>query len=263
VNEADGRFAGDRGCGDIHEPMVSEPAGRTVRGLLFGSVAECYERYRLDYPNELVDIVLRYAGRPVRTALEVGAGTGKATRLFASRGIEVTALEPDADMAHVSTFEEFRIESRFDLVYAAAAWHWTSPVTRWARAVELLVPGGVLVLFGRPAELKDPDLFAAVEEIEKRVLLGDDPVEVHPWSIEEMAAADGLADVEQRDLPYVATTTAEEFVGRLATVSAYLKLSPDQRAGALRQVRAILPDQVDIDATVQLSLARRVDQSVS
>jgi hypothetical protein len=118
-------------------------------------------------------------------------------------------------------------------------------------------------LFGRPAELKDPDLFAAVEEIEKRVLLGDDPVEVHPWSIEEMAAADGLADVEQRDLPYVATTTAEEFVGRLATVSAYLKLSPDQRAGALRQVRAILPDQVDIDATVQLSLARRVDQSVS
>jgi SAM-dependent methyltransferase len=277
VNEADGRFAGDRGCGDIHEPMASDPSGKSVRGLLFGSVAECYERYRLDYPNELVDTVLRYAGRPVRTALEVGAGTGKATRLFASRGIEVTALEPDADMAHVldratrglpvrpvvSTFEEFRIESRFDLVYAAAAWHWTSPVARWARAVELLAPGGVLVLFGRPAELKDPDLFAAVEEIEKRVLLGDDPVEVHPWSIEEMAAADGLADVEQRDLPCVATTTAEEFVGRLATVSAYLKLSPEQRAGALRQVRAILPDQVDIDATVQLSLARRVDQSVS
>jgi hypothetical protein len=88
-------------------------------------------------PNELVDIVLRDAGRPVCTALEVGAGTAKATRLFAWHGIEVTALEPDAEMSDVlatvtlglpvwplvSTSEEFRTESRSDLVYAAAAWH--------------------------------------------------------------------------------------------------------------------------------------------
>ena len=77
----------------VTEP--SQPSGKSVRGLLFGSVAERYERYRLDYPNELVDTVLRYARRPVCTALEVGAGTGKATRPFAARGIEVTALEPD------------------------------------------------------------------------------------------------------------------------------------------------------------------------
>jgi len=69
--------------------------------LSFGSVAELYERYRLDYPGEIVDAVVRHAGRPVRSALEVGAGTGKATRLFASRGIEVTALEPNAAMARV------------------------------------------------------------------------------------------------------------------------------------------------------------------
>jgi SAM-dependent methyltransferase len=254
----------------VTEP--SEPAGKSGRGLLFGSVADCYERYRLDYPDEVVDIVLRYARRPVCTALEVGAGTGKATRLFGSRGIEVTALEPDADMARVlvraaqglpvrpviTTFEAFRTESRFDLVYAAAAWHWTSPVTRWAKAVELLVLGGALVLFGRPAELKNPDLFAAVDEIEKRVLPRHDAVDVHAWSIEDMATADGLADVEQHDVPCVATTTADDFVGRLATVSAYLELSPQQRAQALRQVRAVLPDQVEIDTTAKLSLARRV-----
>jgi SAM-dependent methyltransferase len=280
LSEADGRFAGSQERGAIHEAMVTEPnqpTGTSIRGLLFGSVAERYERYRLDYPDELVDTVLRYAGRPVCSALEVGAGTGKATRPFAARGIEVTAIEPDADMAKVlarvthelpvrpvvTTFEHFRSESRFDLVYAAAAWHWTSPATRWAHAVELLVDGGVLALFGAPAELKDPELSAAVDEIEKRVLPEDDPVDVHPWSIEEMAAIDGVGDVEHRELGYVATTTAAAFVGRLATVSAYLQLAPEQRADALRQVRAVLPDQVDIDATVQLSLARRVDRSVS
>ncbi|MEU9109242.1 class I SAM-dependent methyltransferase [Streptomyces xanthophaeus] len=35
---------------------------------------------------------------PVRTALEIGAGTGKATRLFARDGIAVTATEPDRAM---------------------------------------------------------------------------------------------------------------------------------------------------------------------
>ena len=253
----------------VTEP--NEPSAPPVRGRLFGSVAQSYERYRLAYPDELVDLVLGYAQRPVHTALEVGAGTGKATRLFASHGIQVTAVEPDADMARVlhqstrglpvnsvvTTFEQFRTESRFDAVYAAAAWHWTSPQTRWSQAVELLVPGGVLVLFGRPADLRHPDLFAAVDQIEKVLLAGHD-VDVYPWSVEEMAAVDGLGDVEQRQLPCVATTAADEFVARLATVSAYLKLAPDRRDEALRRVRAVLPDQVEIDTTVQVALARRV-----
>jgi SAM-dependent methyltransferase len=253
----------------------SQPFESSVRGLLFGSVAERYERYRLDYPNDLVDIVLGYAGWPLHAALEVGAGTGKATRLFAARGIEVTALEPDANMAMVlartthglpvspvvTTFEDFRSESRFDLVYAAAAWHWTNPATRWAQAVELLVPGGVLALFGGPPELKDPDLFAVVDQIEKGALPQDDLTDQYPWSTEQMGAADGLGSAEQHHLTRVVTTTAEDFLGRLATVSAYLKLAPERRAEVLREVRAVLPDNVELDATVHVSLARRVDHS--
>ena len=241
-----------------------------MRGLSFGSVAERYERYRLDYPDELVDAILQYAGRPVRSALEVGAGTGKATRLFASRGMDVTALEPDAEMARVlgrttrrlpvqlvtTTFETFDTARRFELVYAAASWHWTDPATRWTRAVELLVPGGVLALFGRPSEPQDPNLRAAVEEIEKQVLR-DDETATQPRWIHEVSAVDGLTDSVQRELPCVVPTTAADFLGRLGTVSAYLMLTPQARAEALRRVRAVLPDRFDLDATVRLSLARR------
>ncbi len=247
-----------------------QPAG-LLRSLSFGSVANQYEQYRPNYPDRLVDAVVQYAERPIRSALEVGAGTGKATRPIASRGVEVTALEPDIEMASVleattrempveplvTTFEQFATARQFDLVYAAAAWHWTDPATRWDRAVELLVPGGVLALFGTPAELKDPDLFAAVNEIEKQVLPDDDPSVVHPWSLEEMASVHGLVDTVQQDLPFSVTTTATDFVGRLSTVSAYLMLSSQARADALRRIHAALPDRFDIDATVQLSLARR------
>jgi len=253
----------------------TDPLRSSVRGLLFGSVADRYERYRAGYPSGVLDTIVGYAGRPLRTALEVGAGTGKATRAFAGHGIEVTALEPDADMAKVlattteglpvrpviTTFEGFATDDHFDLVFAAAAWHWTRPAIRWARAVELLVADGVLALFGAPGELTDPSLFAAVDEIEKRMLDGDNPAEVHPWSLQEMAAAAGLGDVRRYELPSVTRATAGDFVGRLATLSAYLKLAAEQREDALSQVRSVLPDHVEIDTTVQISLGRRTDQS--
>ena len=84
------------------EQQASTRPMSRVRALMFGSVAERYERYRLDYPTELVDTVLAYAGRPVGTALEVGAGTGKATRPIATRGIEVIAQKQGADPAAVA-----------------------------------------------------------------------------------------------------------------------------------------------------------------
>lgn len=99
----------------------------------------------------------------------------------------------------------------------------------------------MLALFRSPAELTDPDLFAAVDEIEKQVLAEDDASVVHPWSLEEMASA-GFVDITQQDLPCLVTTTATDFVGRLATVSAYLMLSPGERADALRQIRAVLDE---------------------
>ena len=210
--------------------------------------------------------MLAYAGRPVRTALEVGAGTGKATRLFAARGIEVTAVEPDPEMAGVlrrttsglpvttvvTTYERVSPDGRFDLLYAAAAWHWTDPATRWSRAVDLLVPGGVVALFGRPGELCDPGLAAAVAQVEQAVLPPDDTLP--RWSIRDAA---GLTDAVELDLPATEELTADDHLGRLATVSAYLTLEPRLRAATLQQVRAVLPERVVVDRTVRLALARR------
>ena len=49
--------------------------------LSFGAIAEAYGRFRPGYPPELFDLVMTYAGRPVGTVPEIGAGTGKATHL--------------------------------------------------------------------------------------------------------------------------------------------------------------------------------------
>ncbi|MFC7483505.1 class I SAM-dependent methyltransferase [Luedemannella flava] len=149
--------------------------GMSARALSFGAVAKGYERFRPGYPEELFNLVMTYAGRPVRTALEIGAGTGKATRLFARGGVAVTATEPDEAMLaelreHVptawtvrATFEELQPGVTYGLVYAAAALHWTSPAGRWARVAALLEPGGVFASFGGPVALADPAVEEAVE----------------------------------------------------------------------------------------------------
>ena len=249
----------------------------TPRGLLFGAAAESYERFRLGYPDEVVDRTLAYAGRPVRTALEVGSGTGKATRAFASRGIQITALEPDPNMFTVLQRESIAmpvtpVHTRFeeydgppvDLVYAAAAWHWTDPDTRWDRVARLLVAEGVVASFGSPMSLVDARLRAAVEEA-RRPYLSDDsyaPPDAGPgdglrWPASELEGCGLFGDVVDLVLPREVVVPQKEYVGYLSTVSAYLQLTVRQRQEVLMRIAEVLPEQVRLDGGVRLCLARK------
>ena len=53
----------------------------------FDQVASVYRASRPDYPEALIDDVLSYAKlKPTNNILEVGCGTGQATKSFAPRG---------------------------------------------------------------------------------------------------------------------------------------------------------------------------------
>ena len=66
---------------------------------IFGEDPSLYERFRPGYPRELMEAVVADTGDgPV---LEIGAGTGKATRALVALGKQIHALEPDARMASV------------------------------------------------------------------------------------------------------------------------------------------------------------------
>jgi SAM-dependent methyltransferase len=242
-------------------------ASVTPRGLLFGSAAESYERYRLGYPDEVVDRVLAYAGRPVADALEVGAGTGKATRAFASHGVRVTAVEPDAEMCAVLSretaampvtvvqcrFEEY-VGERVDLVYAASAMHWTDEQTRWRRVHDLLVAGGVAAVFGRAMQLADEELADAVAEVE-RPLFADQPLRKDPD--DGLAASGFFVDVENHWVELESLLPRREVVGYLSTVSAYLLLPLADRQALLQRVADLLPKEVRVDVGVGMTMGRR------
>jgi len=250
----------------------------TGRALSFGSVAAAYERFRPGYPDELVDEVVGYAGRPIRTALEIGAGTGKATRAFAARGIAVTASDPDADMLaelrrHVpanvevvrASFEELRLDRAYDLVFAAAALHWTDPTDRWSRMAALLAPGGVFASFGGQMHLADSAVEESVQAV-RAPYLEDDGIpspdgtsEDSPmqWPGTELVESDDFADVRQLTIERRTTVSAGEYLGHLSTISAYLELAAPTREQLFAEILGVLPESVSVASDITAHLARR------
>jgi SAM-dependent methyltransferase len=252
--------------------------GMVERALSFGTVAEAYERFRTGYPVELLELVTAYAGQPIRTALEIGAGTGKATRLFAQGGIAVTATEPDPAMLAelrkqvpgVATvqaaFEDLPLDSSYDLVYSAAALHWTKPEGRWARMAALVQPGGVFASFGVPIQLADPELTEAVRAVRAPYLEDDGvpspdgtPAErPMQWPGTELQQSEWFTDVRQTVIERRLMMSAEDYIGQLSTVSAYVLLQPADRDELFRRILEILPATVELDAQIHVHLARRV-----
>jgi ubiquinone/menaquinone biosynthesis C-methylase UbiE len=235
------------------------------RGRAFGRVAEEYDRVRSSYPAALVDEAC--AGlAPGSRVVEVGSGTGKLTVALVEHGLEVDAVEPDADMAavarrhvgdavsfHIARFEDVELPERaFETVFSATAFHWIDPEVGWQKAARLLRPGGTLALLTHVAArspLSDAYLEAwrAVEpESAEWVVRDDDALwagveerrgnvsEVWDWLTQrKLASPDAAAlfeDVRLSRTAIVEDQVAERSIERTRTSSAYLALDDEMRA---------------------------------
>jgi SAM-dependent methyltransferase len=249
-----------------------------VPGLVFGEVAEDYDRVRPGYPAALVDRVFGY-GVPPGPALEMGAGTGKATAAFSGRGRDITAIEPDPAMGRfvhgarlvTTTFEEYRPDRRFALLYAADAWHWTDPATRWAKAERALVPGGVLALIVNGERVDDPavrqsmvDVYA---EITPQVEIRDDRITEDGlwrlWPGTELAAQDRFGDREAHVFSYRMMRSAADQLAHLATRSQFRMLPGEVRSRLAAELAGVFRADVPIVVDAVLYLARLVSSSAS
>ena len=127
----------------------------------FGRTAREYELGRPEWPEELLDRVAAEAGlAPDAEVLDLGAGTGKLTRLLVPRFGRVAAVEPDDAMRAV--LEEVvpgaeaiaghgeaipLADEGVDAVFSAEAFHWFATDEVVAEIVRVLRPGGALVIF--------------------------------------------------------------------------------------------------------------------
>ena len=131
----------------------------------FDRAAEEYERGRPGWPPEVLELL------PVpahATVLDIGAGTGKLTRVLAARYAHVLALEPLDEMraileqrvpeaqALAGVAEAIPLgEASVDAVFTGQAFHWFANDAALAEIARVLRPGGVLARMWN--EVIDPD----------------------------------------------------------------------------------------------------------
>ena len=131
-----------------------------ARATSFGTQAASYELARPDYPFEAVAWMLEPLPHGSRRIADVGAGTGKLTRVLAKApDAEVVAIDPDAEMlatlgltvpgvpTFLGTAEHLPLpDASVDAVVLAQAWHWVEPVAASAEIGRITRSGGVLGL---------------------------------------------------------------------------------------------------------------------
>ncbi|TYB50409.1 methyltransferase domain-containing protein [Nonomuraea sp. PA05] len=243
------------------------------RSVVFGQAVDLYESARPGYPGRLVTEVLEYA--PDGPALEVGAGTGKATAVFAARHLDLTCVEPDARMAaalaancpdvrvKIGIFEDYTPDRPFALLYSAQAWHWVDPERRWDLAHAALAPSGALALFWNHYLVTDPALRAALAEVDHRHGLSssslhqDTPVR-NEESRHLLAGDPRFTDLDERSYSWTEWYDAARYLDLVRTISAYRILPAERREPMLAELASVLGDGVDMTFVTELTLARRL-----
>ncbi|WP_019535271.1 class I SAM-dependent methyltransferase [Paenibacillus ginsengihumi] len=232
----------------------------------FNEVAKEYDRYRPDYPDELFADIAEYAGlRPDSDLLEIGCGTGQATKGFVQRGFDrLTCIElgeqlaaltrekfkerPNVQVIH-SSFEAWSSDKRFDAAVSGTAFHFIEPQSSGYRKVhELLREGGSIALFWTVHVASGDPVFQHIRDCYKRHApqLDDSRKPTVEQVIEDrtrLTLADGLfEDLSVRQYRWNDAYSADEYAALLNTNSRHRLLLDAAKASLLGEIRRTIED---------------------
>jgi SAM-dependent methyltransferase len=234
--------------------------------------ATTYRSVRPDYPAAVYEAIESYAQlQPRSRALEIGVGTGQATRQLAERGFELVGLEPGADLAAIArrdlsgfanveiqtcSFEAASLpEHSFDLIAAATAWHWVDARTGYQKAVEVLRDTGTIALWWNAHVPDTPEprwapIRAVYEQVAPELAdlarLTPDRPDYDPAA--ELEAGDQFAEIEEQIFEFSVEYTTEAFLSLLQTYASHQHLAHDQRNALYEQLTAAIDG--DLGGTV-------------
>ena len=228
---------------------------------VFDQVAQSYDRYRPGYPVQLYSDLIELVGLTSRSkVLEVGVGTGKATRGFAERGIPVLGLEPGPAMAaqarvkfeafsHIEiateTFESFEVESgALDLVYSAQAFHWVAPEVRFVKASQILKENGYLAIFANVPRRLETELGKAMDDCYRSCAPSHRATGAERRDAMESAflASPLFKTLPIRRYSWLATYPADDYVALLMTYSDHYTLPEAERSALCDGIRSVISE---------------------
>jgi SAM-dependent methyltransferase len=252
--------------------------------VMFGDDPDAYERTRPVVPETVIDDIVQFARLDVdSTVVEIGPGTGQATRCLAARGLRVLALEIDPRLAdrasqnlegcaHVSvqttSFEAWDPGvARFDVVFACNSFHWVDSDVRFVKAAAVLSPHGHLAVVSTPVVVPEDASRFWWDVQDDWVAVGADrldPAMKHPDMVDDLGPtvrSSGLFhEPRVRRHRFDLSLSADEYATNLSTQSGVKGLPPAARAELLERVRRRVEAQrgaVTVHHLAVLTMAER------
>ena len=235
--------------------------------LSFNAAVAVYDEIRPSYPAEMFDALFALLP-PQPSIVEVGPGTGQATKDLLAHGAVVHAIEIGPAMAitlraklpsdhldvTVGDFEEIDIAAEsFDAVFSATAYHWISPEAQLDRPAAVLRPGGIvaivdLVQVSSPA---DRGFFAATQPIYERYGQGHsgppapERDDVDPAMRVALAGDRRFGDVTLRRYDWDQTYSAADYRKLMLSYSGTQMMGDDERVALLDDIEALINERFD------------------
>ena len=218
----------------------------TDRARSFDAWAPEYDRYRPGYPDALFDQIAGELLLPaVPLVVDLGAGTGRATRAMAGRGWRVTAVEPGKPMLDVlraratddgllvatvqASAEETGLDpSSVDLATAAQAFHWFDQARALTEMSRIVRPGGGIALFWNVRDADASPLLAGYNALLKAHGVENDIFEPGPDQRvrDAIAHSGGFAEPRFTQVRHEIDMSAEAFIGLAFTASYVRAMEP-------------------------------------
>jgi SAM-dependent methyltransferase len=200
---------------------------------------------------------------PRPNILEVGPGTGQATRDLLRRGALVHAIEIGPAMAArlranlpadelrvtVGDFERVDVPDRsMDAVFSATAYHWVTPAAQLDRPAAILKPGGVVAIvdLNQVDSPDDDGFFDAVQPIYERYGQGHigppapQRPNVEPAIRQSLSQDRRFGDVEVHSYDWNQTYTAAGYRKLMLSYSGTQMMQPPDRQGLLDDIEAFI-----------------------
>ena len=232
-----------------------------------------YELGRPGYPVTAIEVLADQLGlRPGTRVVDVAAGTGKLTRLLATTGAEVVAVEPMQGMRaqlrrHAPTAEivsaraerlPFRSAS-MGAVTVAQAFHWFDVVAASHELRRVLRPGGQLALVTNKRHTPERWQKELWEVLRRYEALAPRPASTRNWRalLEE---GDDFGSFDRFEVHNEQRfESLDEFDARFASISFVILLPEEDRRALIRDLHAVVAgvDPLVVPLLTEIEVATR------
>lgn len=241
-----------------------------TRGLLFGEIADRYDRFRPGVPKAALDWLLSDG---CDTVIDLAAGTGALTRALRGRVRQVIAVEPDPRMREIlvrscpetvvmpGTAERMPLpDGKADALLISMAWHWMDPQRSVPEIARVLRVGGTFGVLWNHRDLSVPWV-ADLDRFTRALRARESGLTATAPSRRGTDPPTGslFGPLLELLLTWPMRVTAEEIVGLMGTDASAITLSTEARQAVDKQVARYVREQLGLsgDQTIELPMTCR------